>query len=313
MLLSGALEMFMRARAARLSDSTKRYYKTAITRLIRVAGDIPLDEVRPPHLWDFLADLTSQKERWANCKVRPSVAGGLSPYTIDRIVQGVRSFFRWFVKNNLLLHSPALLLEYKKPPELPPKMVKEQHVDALLLAATDPRDKAFLKIALATGSRRGGLQGMKRSDINLDEYSVMVKLKGGDEHKVYYDEETRSALERWLRIIPESTYVWVKEDGEPLTLAGIRQILVRLCRRAGIPSISLHQLRHTFAYTAIKRGVNMEHVKTQMGHKDIEMTLHYARQLDIDRQRAFQQPLFTEPERKPDKSQFKVLQGQKAK
>jgi hypothetical protein len=54
----------------------------------------------------------------------------------------------------------------------------------------------------------------------------------------------------------------------------------RIAKRAGIGHVHPHQLRHTLATQAINRGMRLEAVAALLGHKNLEMTLVYARIAD---------------------------------
>lgn len=309
--LSAALDYFLEIRAAALSQSTQGYYKTAINRLIAVVKDIRHKEVHSGHIGAFIKDLTQQKERWRNCRHRPPAPGGLSKFTIARMIQAVKSFFEWFVKKapqHRLKVSPADGVEYRDPGTAPLKHITASEIKDLLSAATHPRDYALIRFALATGARRGGLQGMKVGDLELGERAAVLTEKGDKTRTVYFDHETRDAIMRWLRVRPQTTdALWAKDDGEPLTLAGLRQVLLRLCRKAGLRTISLHMLRHTFCYFSLKRKVPIPHIQSQMGHRDPKTTLGYANQVDADRQEYYSDSLYEEMDRRPLKEQFKLV------
>ena len=45
---------------------------------------------------------------------------------------------------------------------------------------------------------------------------------------------------------------------------------------AGIPDVRIHDLRHSFASFALKKGVDLYTVSKLLGHKDIATTTRYA-------------------------------------
>jgi Phage integrase family len=64
--------------------------------------------------------------------------------------------------------------------------------------------------------------------------------------------------------------------GHPQRYA-IRRIVARIGKRAGVPGLHPHQLRHTLATQAINRGMRLEAIAALLGHRKMEMTLIYAR------------------------------------
>lgn len=57
-------------------------------------------------------------------------------------------------------------------------------------------------------------------------------------------------------------------------------------RRAGIPDVTFHDLRHTFASRLVRAGVDLTTVKELIGHQTIALTLRYARLSTGHKQRA---------------------------
>jgi integrase len=57
----------------------------------------------------------------------------------------------------------------------------------------------------------------------------------------------------------------------------VTRMVRRIAKRAGIGHVHPHQLRHTLATQAINRGMRLEAVAALLGHKNLEMTLVYAR------------------------------------
>jgi hypothetical protein len=63
----------------------------------------------------------------------------------------------------------------------------------------------------------------------------------------------------------------------PLDRHQIGRIVNRAGRRAGVPGVHPHRLRHTLATQAINRGMRLEAIAALPGHRKMEMTLIYAR------------------------------------
>lgn len=288
--LAEARELFVRARQGEIAAATVAYYRGVVRRLVAHFGDVPVSEVTAEELQGWLAAIAAQRTRYAGAGQRPEEPGGLSGHTIDRAVVGVRAFFAWCERAGLVSANPARELRYRLTEEAPPKWVEWGTVERVLRAATHPRDYALLRFAVATGARRAGLAGLRVRDLDLADCSALVVEKGRKARRVYYDAGTRDALARWLDERPRSAddSVWLTSTGRPLSMAGLRQVLRRACERAGVPCISLHQLRHTMAMAARRRGVDPELLRRQLGHADIRTTYRsYIRWSDEDRREAF--------------------------
>ena len=71
----------------------------------------------------------------------------------------------------------------------------------------------------------------------------------------------------------DSGFVFVTEDGCSLTPWRISMAFQQLRRRAGLPQIPLHGLRHTYATLALATGVNPRIVSARLGHATVALTL----------------------------------------
>jgi integrase len=80
-----------------------------------------------------------------------------------------------------------------------------------------------------------------------------------------------------------------KCDGKGLVFSerGMSHIRVchafsKICDEIGLPDVTMHTLRHTFATRLARRGdVNMEQVRKLMGHSDMRMTQRYSHLDDV--------------------------------
>lgn len=91
-----------------------------------------------------------------------------------------------------------------------------------------------------------------------------------------------------LQNMPPAELIFIK-DGERVFNSTINGILARRCIAAGIPTITIHGLRHTHASVLLFAGVSIASVARRLGHASISTTqktyLHIIRELenqDID-------------------------------
>jgi hypothetical protein len=63
----------------------------------------------------------------------------------------------------------------------------------------------------------------------------------------------------------------------PLNRHAVTRMVNSVARRAGLGHINPHRLRHTLATQAVNRGMRVEAVAELLGHRDLRMTMRYAR------------------------------------
>jgi integrase len=79
----------------------------------------------------------------------------------------------------------------------------------------------------------------------------------------------RAATEAILEqngVTPARDWVFVTSQGTPIHPDNVERTLKRLAKQAGIRSIRVHDLRHTYASLARRQGVSLEIVSQKLGH-----------------------------------------------
>ncbi|WP_231929286.1 tyrosine-type recombinase/integrase [Micromonospora inositola] len=71
---------------------------------------------------------------------------------------------------------------------------------------------------------------------------------------------------------PDTRLFFVRPDGEPWHPNAVTQRFRRLVKRAGLPPIRLHDLRHGAATLAPDAGVDIKVVSDQLGHSTTTLT-----------------------------------------
>ena len=141
---------------------------------------------------------------------------------------------------------------------------------------------------LATGLRRGELLGLKWEDIDLDRGNLRVKrqiaridgeiveapLKTKNAYRTLpLAEDTVDVLQQQKKKVGSSPWVFPSPTGGPISPDSVLHMLHRVLKRAGLPRVRFHDLRHTFATLALQNGVDIKTVSAMLGHYDAGFTL----------------------------------------
>jgi integrase len=165
---------------------------------------------------------------------------------------------------------------------------------------TGDRLTALYVLAIHTGLRQGELLGLKWDDVDLEDGSLQVRRTlaitkngpvltspktTGSRRSVKLTSKAIEALKRHLErqlgeidrigsLWSENGLIFASEKGEPINRHNLtRRSFKPLLKRAGLPQIRFHDLRHTCATLLLTRNVNVKIVSEMLGHSTIAITL----------------------------------------
>ena len=163
-----------------------------------------------------------------------------------------------------------------------------EQLTSFLREAKDSGVFALYYIDLTTGLRRGELLGLKWSDIDLEKGDLRVRRQIGriDGKIIEMPLKTKNAYRTLplsadaisvLKIqkckVGNSEWVFPSPSGGPMSPDSVLHMLHRVLKRAGLPKVRFHDLRHTFATLALQNGVDVKTVSGMLGHFSAGFTL----------------------------------------
>lgn len=130
-----------------------------------------------------------------------------------------------------------------------------------------------IRLLLLTGCRLSEILTLKWEYIDND--SNVIRLPDSKTGaKVIPISDAVNALLCNTAAMPGNPYVCWGEDGKPRI--DIHKAWKRLCEACGLQVVRIHDLRHTFASTAISSGMNLIMVRDLLGHRNVATTQRYA-------------------------------------
>lgn len=116
-------------------------------------------------------------------------------------------------------------------------------------------------------------------DLDLNESDdVMVLGKGNKEREVYLNARAHLHLKLYLESRTDDNpalFVGTRAPHKRLTKSGIRNILKKIGRAAGVSKVHPHRFRRTSATDLLRMGMPIEQVQELLGHVKIETTRIY--------------------------------------
>ena len=176
-------------------------------------------------------------------------------------------------------------------PKLEHKEMKTLPIEQLTSFLREAKDSGVFEmyyVELATGLRRGELLGLKWEDIDFEHGNLRVKRQIAriDGEVVEAPLKTKNAyrtlpladdaiqvLKQQGKKTGSSPWVFPSPIGGPISPDSVLHMLHRVLKRAGLPRVRFHDLRHTFATLALQNGVDIKTVSGMLGHFSAGFTL----------------------------------------
>ena len=157
----------------------------------------------------------------------------------------------------------------------------EEEVERVLQNTKTTRDYVLIRLAVATGLRRGDIVRLSWDNINLDERSItFYEQKKRKTRTVYISEVMSQELRRWRAQNPKERYVFPGRSEEKYGRGHVssRQaynILQEALKRSGLDERPFHALRATCAKLCQRRGWSVEEAAEHLGDSVRVLQEHY--------------------------------------
>jgi integrase len=231
---------------------------------------------------------------------REKLDAGLSPRSVQYVHVTLHKALKQAIADGLI---PRNATEAVKPPQVRREEMRPltaEQVRILFDAAKGDRLEALYVLAVTTGLRQGELLGLKWDDIDLEGGTLQVRLtlttaKGGPvlsapktkssrrtvrlsqmalEALTSHLDDQLGEIDRAGGLWRENGLIFASESGEPLSRQHVTAHHFKpLLKRAGLPEIRFHDLRHTCATLLLSKNVNPKVVSEMLGHASIAITL----------------------------------------
>jgi integrase/recombinase XerC len=196
-----------------------------------------------------------------------------------RKMSAIREYFRFLEGLGLIAKSPTTGVETPKRERNTRQFLRsDEYTKMLSLAGANPRDYAILQVFLQTGIRVSELAHLTINDIDFHKPSLTVAGKGKVAREIALEKKGIQALKSYLAMRPESLSdrLFLNYMGEPISERGVRKLVVKYTKAAGITKkASCHTLRHTFATYKAEKGVSPFQLQQWLGHANLNTTQIY--------------------------------------
>lgn len=263
----------------------ERYETFVRLHVVPVIGRIQLQKLTAQHIQALYAKKLEEK---------------LSPTTVNVLHAMLHKAFddavRWglIARNVCDLVSPPRRAHYEIRP-----LTMEQ-AQQLMAAAKGHNMEALFVLALTTGMRRGEILALKWQDINFSQNTLQVRrifTRAPGNRYIEAEPKTQKSRRsvmlppfavdllkqhriRQLEVKLQAGAQWQEHDlvfctslGTPLNPSKMIDRFNTLLKKAGLPHIRFHDLRHSAATILLSMGIHPKVVQELLGHNQISMTM----------------------------------------
>lgn len=258
------------------SPRTVQAYRWTLSRFLRALAEdgapLTAGEIEAEHLYGYLGRFTKH-----------------STETRHRYFREVRCFFNWLVEAGYVERSPFRGMRNVRLPQRIVQPFSPAQVLELLAACGDgaiaTRDQALLLLLLDTGARCSEVVQLELADLDLEERRIRIlQAKGNKQRVAPFAARCAEALVAYLELRgDEPGPLLLASDGHRQLMPGValqpnglKQLLRRLGKRAGIAKVHAHRFRHTFATWAIQHDARELDVQYLLGHASPDMVRRYS-------------------------------------
>lgn len=272
-----AYDLFMQEQQFRgNSKETISYYKITLNMFMDYCGrDLDIDDLDVILFKSYQMYLDTEKD--------------IKRVSVQTYARAVRVFYRYLYFEDLIDIdiNKLKLIKSKKESILPltdeelTKLISCFNMNIFL----DVRDRLICQLMFDCGLRRGEVVNLKLSDISFSKSTMLINGKGSKQRVVPFGLCTKDLIMKYISLAYiEDKYLFINNDGSPITSNTIKKLFVRLKKKSGIDRLYPHLLRHTFATNYIYNGGNLEVLRVLLGHSSIAITqiyVHLATQMHL--------------------------------
>ena len=262
------------------------YHRNIESHVIPRIGEIKLTQLTSRDIQKMYKDLL---ENGRLREVQREKSPGLSNATVRGIHMMMHNALDRAVKERLILRNPTEDCIIPKIEKQEMKILPAESMGAYLKAAEERGVLPMFYLELTTGLRKGELVALLWDDLDAEQRTISVSKQAAVRNgkititrpktetsvrRISIPQEAVDFLVQEHEKHPDNPYMFPSpKTGEMYHPDSVVNLHKKILKDAGLEHIRFHDLRHTFATTALQNGVDVKTVSSMLGHYDAGFTL----------------------------------------
>ncbi len=270
---------------SRRPGTVDNYRKITNSYILPKMGQMRLQEIQPTHIKQLY--LVLKKE-------------GKGARSVQAVHVVLHCALKQAVREGLLGRNPLDAVDRPRVEQTEFQVLTEEQARQLLAVASESLFETVFHLALITGMRKGELLGLKWSDLDPTKGTIFIqrqlqylkpdgyilvppKTKAGrrqlklgqsmlaqlEKHRIHQELLKATAADKWQ----ENDLIFTSSIGTYMDQSKVSKEFKRLLKKAGLPNLRFHDLRHTSLSLLLEMGTPVNTVQRRAGHSKASVTV----------------------------------------
>lgn len=218
---------------------------------------------------------------------------GYNNKSIMRRLSSLRSFFKFLMKEKIILENPLEDIESPKREKKLPVTISYDQVKHLINqpdieSYLGYRDRSIMEVFYSSGLRLSEVAFLNRNDFDEENFLLRVFGKGKKQRMVPITENAASWLKNYLlhemRFVDSKEHkkqkdgkaIFLNKWGKRISTRSIDRKFKYYLKKSGLlENITPHTIRHTIATHWLENGMDLKSIQLLLGHSFLSTTTIY--------------------------------------
>lgn len=205
---------------------------------------------------------------------------GLSPKTVSRKINSIRTFYRYLEIVGIIKENPSALISHPKFKAKKPRILSRAEYLAIReVSRANERLHLMIETLLQTGIRISELSRLEKKDLFLEgkkPYILIKAFSSNIERQVPLNYRLANLIKLYLLSNPNNhSNLFCTKSGKCIEIRNIRSSIDRAIMKAQIKNACVNDLRNTFIVHQLAQGISIARLAEIVGHKNSSTTIKY--------------------------------------